>query len=99
MEQEFTFFSEQGRPFVAIRKIAGMLLLKEYRPMDRLQTSGKKNRVLSQTKSDKGNTFFEMNTVVHQVKAWLRSTFSNIHEQHIQGYLDEFSFRINRSIP
>jgi IS5 family transposase len=30
MEQEFAgFFSEQGRPCVAIRKIAGMLLLKE----------------------------------------------------------------------
>ena len=53
---------------------------------------------ITQTKSDKGNTFFEMNTIVHQVKAWLRSTFSNIHEQHIQGYLDEFSYRINRSI-
>lgn len=53
---------------------------------------------ITQTKSDKGNTFFEMNTIVHQVKAWLRSTFSNVHEQHIQGYLDEFSYRINRSI-
>ena len=30
MEAEFeTLFSEQGRPSVAIRKIAGMLLLKE----------------------------------------------------------------------
>ena len=53
---------------------------------------------ITQTKSDKGNTFFEMNTIVHQVKAWLRSTFSGMHEQHIQGYLDEFSYRINRSI-
>lgn len=53
---------------------------------------------ITQTKSDKGNTFFEMNTIVHQVKAWLRSTFSNIHEEHIQAYLDEFSYRINRSI-
>ena len=53
---------------------------------------------ITQTKSDKGNTFFEMNTIVHQVKAWLRSTFSNIHEPHVQAYLDEFSYRINRSI-
>lgn len=53
---------------------------------------------ITQTKSDKGNTFFEMNTIVHQVKAWMRSTFSNVHQGHIQAYLDEFSFRINRSI-
>lgn len=53
---------------------------------------------ITQTKSDKGNTFFEMNTIVHQVKAWLRSTFSNVDKYHIQAYLDEFSYRINRSI-
>lgn len=52
---------------------------------------------ITQTKSDKGNTFFEMNTIVHQVKAWLRSNFSWMHEFHIQKYLDEFSYRINRS--
>jgi len=53
---------------------------------------------ITQTKSDKGNTFFEMNTIVHQVKAWLRSTFSNLDKHHIQAYLNEFSYRINRSI-
>lgn len=53
---------------------------------------------ITQTKSDKGNTFFEMNTIVHQVKAWLRSNFSWMHEFHIQKYLDEFSYRINRSM-
>ena len=53
---------------------------------------------ITQTKSDKGNTFFEMNTIIHQVKAWLHSTFSDIHKQHIQGYLDEFCCRVNRSI-
>lgn len=53
---------------------------------------------ITQTKSDKGNTFFEMNTIVHQVKAWMRSNFSNIDKYHIQSYLDEFSYRINRSL-
>lgn len=53
---------------------------------------------ITQTKSDKGKTFFEMNTIIHQLKAWLRSNYSNIHEQHIQAYLNEFSYRINRSI-
>lgn len=58
----------------------------------------KKEYNISQQKSDKGRTFFEMNTIVHQLKAWMRSSFSNIHKHHIQGYLDEFSYRINRSI-
>lgn len=53
---------------------------------------------ITQIKSDKGKTFFEMNTIVHQVKAWLRSTFSWMHQEHIMGYLNEFSYRINRSI-
>lgn len=58
----------------------------------------KKQYNITQVKSDKGNTFFEMNTIVHQVKAWLRSTYSWMHKDHIQKYLDEFSYRINRSI-
>lgn len=57
-----------------------------------------KDYKITQTKSDKGNTFFEMNTIVHQVKAWLRSIFSNLDKHHIQAYLNEFSYRINRSI-
>jgi len=57
-----------------------------------------KDYKITQTKSDKGKTFFEMNTIIHQLKAWMRSTFSSIAEGHIQGYLNEFSYRINRSI-
>lgn len=53
---------------------------------------------ITQTKSNKGSTFFEMNTMIHQVKSWLRCTFSWMHEKHIQKYLDEFCYRINRSI-
>jgi hypothetical protein len=52
---------------------------------------------ITQTKSNKGNTFFEMNTIIHQTKSWLRSTFSWMHEGHIEKYLDEFSYRLNRS--
>ncbi|MHB1106834.1 MAG: IS1595 family transposase, partial [Lutibacter sp.] len=32
------------------------------------------------------------------VKSWLRSTYSWVHKSHIQKYLDEYSYRINRSI-
>ena len=58
----------------------------------------KKEFNLNQIKSDKGNSSKEIHTVIHQVKSWLRSTFSWVHKQHIQKYLDEFSYRINRSI-
>ena len=31
------------------------------------------------------------------MKSWLRSTYSWMHEHHIEKYFDEYSFRINRS--
>ena len=48
----------------------------------------------------KSNTsdFFQINTKIHQVKSWLRSTYSWMHEQNIEKYLDEYSYRLNRSI-
>ena len=36
--------------------------------------------------------------MIHQVKSWLTDTFFCVHKEHIQKYLDEFSYRINRSI-
>lgn len=48
--------------------------------------------------SEKGNSMKQMHTIIHQLKSWLRSVFSWIHEEYIGKYLDEFSFRINRSI-
>ncbi|MBG6061759.1 hypothetical protein IWX83_001549, partial [Flavobacterium sp. CG_9.1] len=58
----------------------------------------KKEFDLKQIKSDKGKSSKELHTIIHQVKSWLRSTFSWVHKEHIQKYLDEFSYRINRSI-
>jgi transposase-like protein len=52
---------------------------------------------ITQIKSNKGSSSKEIHTIIHQVKSWLRSTFSWVHEQHIQKYLNEFSYRINRS--
>ena len=53
---------------------------------------------MKQIKSNKEKSSKELNTIIHQVKSWLRSTFSWVHKEHIQKYLDEFSYRINRSI-
>jgi len=53
---------------------------------------------IEQKYSDKGGSMKQMHTIIHQLKSWLRSTYSWVHQEHIEKYLDEFSFRINRSI-
>jgi transposase-like protein len=57
----------------------------------------KKEYDIEQIKSNTSD-FFEMNTIVHQVKAWLRSVYSWMHQDNIERYLDEYSYRLNRSI-
>ena len=53
---------------------------------------------IEQKYSDKGGSMKQMHTIIHQLKSWLRSTYSWVHEEHIEKYLDEFSYRTNRSI-
>lgn len=57
----------------------------------------KKTYNINQIKSNTVD-FFEINTIIHQLKAGLRSVYSWMHEQHIEKYLDEYSYRLNRSI-
>ncbi|MDR7132774.1 hypothetical protein J2X69_005148 [Algoriphagus sp. 4150] len=35
--------------------------------------------------------------MIHQVKSWLRTTYSWVSKRHIDRYLGEFSYRINHS--
>lgn len=53
---------------------------------------------ITQELSDGGSSMQQLHTIIHQVKSWLRSTYSWIHKEHIESYLAEYSFRINRSI-
>ncbi len=53
---------------------------------------------ITQELSDSGNNMKQLHTIIHQVKSWMRSTYSWIHKGHIESYLAEYSFRINRSI-
>jgi cell division protein YceG involved in septum cleavage len=53
---------------------------------------------IEQKYSDKGGSMKQMHTIIHQVKSWLRSVYSWVHEAHIEKYLAEYSYRINRSI-
>lgn len=53
---------------------------------------------ITQELSDFGNNMKQLHTIIHQVKSWMRSVYSWVHKKHIESYLAEFSFRINRSI-
>lgn len=57
----------------------------------------KKDYNITQIKSNVSD-FFEMNTIIHQLKAGLRSVYSWMHDEHIEKYLNEYSYRLNRSI-
>lgn len=52
---------------------------------------------ITQELSDNGASMMQLHTIIHQVKSWLRSVYSWVDSEHIEKYLDEFSYRINRS--
>lgn len=62
---------------------------KGYRPI--------KDFNITQIKSNKGKNFPVLHTMIHQVKSWLRTTYSWVSDANINRYLSEFCFRINRS--
>jgi transposase-like protein len=64
---------------------------KGYRPL-------MKEYNITQNNSDNGRSMPQMHIIIHQIKSWLRTIHSWVHPEHIDSYLDEFSFRINRSI-
>lgn len=52
---------------------------------------------LTQILSDKGSNFKALHIMIHQVKSWIRTTYSWVSENNINRYFDEFCYRINRS--
>lgn len=52
---------------------------------------------ITQIPSKGGMNFPALHTMIHQVQSWIRTTYSWVSAKHIQRYLDEFSFRLNRS--
>ncbi len=59
------------------------LLLKDY-TIEQLESMGSIN-------------FKALHTMIHQVKSWIRTTYSWVSESHIDKYFAEFCYRINRS--
>lgn len=52
---------------------------------------------ITQIKSDKGLNFKALHTMIHQVKSWIRTTYSWVSDDNLNRYFNEFCFRINRS--
>lgn len=52
---------------------------------------------ITQIPSKKGANFKALHTMIHQVKSWIRTTYSWVSPKNINRYFDEFSYRINRS--
>ncbi len=65
-------------------------LWKGYRPL-------MKKYKITQIESEGGLNFIALHTMIHQVKSWIRTTYSWVSDTHINRYLDEFCYRINRS--
>jgi len=52
---------------------------------------------IKQIPSDDGKNFKALHTMIHQVKSWIRTTYSWVSANNIERYFNEFSYRINRS--
>ncbi|VAX16913.1 hypothetical protein MNBD_IGNAVI01-1025 [hydrothermal vent metagenome] len=65
-------------------------LWKGYRPLA-------KQYNIVQIESNKGLNFKALHTMIHQLKSWLRTTYSWVSDFHIDRYFNEFCYRINRS--
>lgn len=52
---------------------------------------------ITQIASDRGLNFKALHTMIHQVKSWIRTTYSWVSDSNINRYLNEFCYRINRS--
>ena len=63
---------------------------KGYRPLI-------KDYDITQIQSNGGLNFIALHTMIHQVKSWIRTTYSWVSEFNINRYLDEFCYRTNRS--
>jgi ISXO2 transposase-like protein len=52
---------------------------------------------IAQIPSNNGLNFKALHTMIHQVKSWIRTTFSWVSDFNINRYFDEFCYRLNRS--
>ena len=53
---------------------------------------------IEQSKSDPKKNFQSIHRFIQQLKGWIRGIFHRIGDRHLQGYLNEFCFRMNRHL-
>ena len=53
---------------------------------------------ITQIDSNRGLNFKALHTMIHQVKSWIRTTYSWVSDDNLNRYFNEFCFRINRSL-
>jgi len=63
---------------------------KGYRPISKAYN-------INQIESNNGLNFKALHTMIHQIKSWIRTTYSWVSDFNINRYFNEFCFRINRS--
>jgi hypothetical protein len=52
---------------------------------------------ITQIESNKGLNFKALHTMIHQIKSWIRTTYSWVSDFNLNRYFNEFCFRLNRS--
>ena len=52
---------------------------------------------ITQVPSDRGGNFKALHTMIHQIKSWIRTTYSWVSDFNVDRYYNEFCYRINRS--
>ena len=52
---------------------------------------------IEQIPSNGGLSFKALHTMIHQIKSWIRTTYSWVSDFHVDRYFDEFCYRLNRS--
>ena len=52
---------------------------------------------IEQIPSNSGKNFKILHTMIHQIKSWIRTTYSYVSSFHINGYFDEFCYRLKGS--
>lgn len=57
----------------------------------------KKDYNIKQIPSEKGRNFKELHIIIHKIKSWLRTIHAPVSKEHMERYLYEYVYRLNRS--
>lgn len=88
-------FSAQSLQYIFVNHISRKAKVKTdkwkgYRPIAKAYD-------ITQIESNNGMNFKALHTMIHQVKSWIRTTYSWVSDHNLNRYFNEFCFRINRS--